>query len=251
MIWFHDRIQAQWRFIEGDFAQAEAATAELRARSARMGLSYGAAFVDMLRFTIALARSGAEALAGNMNLTAASADNSRLQASYRAATVRFAADSGQLPVAQRMLDTMAARNFEDIPRDISYLNALFHLGLAAAIVGDRPRAARLYELLAPYPNHNTPNNMMMYEGSVSYALARLAALLDDPRAPRHFEDAIAMNERMSMQPALARVTFAYASWLKGRPEREAQARSTELASRARSIAEKLGMSRLAEQAARL
>jgi hypothetical protein len=251
MIWFHDRIRAQWLFIEGDFTGAEAATTELRARSARMGLSYGAAFIDMLRFTLALARSGTEALGGgNMNTATAFADGSRVQASYRASMVRFAADSGQLAAAQRMLDTMAARNFEDVPRDIGYLNALYHLGLAAAIVGDRVRAGRLYELLAPYPQHNTPNNMMMYEGSVSYPLARLAALLEDGRAQRHFEDALAMNERMGMQPALARVSYAYAEWLKNQPGRDAP-RCAELAARARAIAERLGMRWLAERAARL
>jgi hypothetical protein len=186
-----------------------------------------------------------------MNSAAAFADGSRVQASYRASMVRFAADSGQLAAAQRMLDTMAARNFEDIPRDIGYLNALYHLGLAAAIVGDRVRAARLYEMLAPYPRHNTPNNMMMYEGSVSYPLARLAALLGDARARGHYEDALAMNERMGMQPALARVSFAYAEWLKQQPGRDAQARSAELAARARATAEKLGMTWLAERAARL
>jgi DNA-binding winged helix-turn-helix (wHTH) protein len=248
MIWFHDRIAAQWRFLDGDFAGAEAASAELKARSERMGLSYGAAFIGVQQQLHARAISGPGTGAERGNLAAVFAAGTLLHPTMRATLVRLAAEIDDRDGARRMLDTMAARDFDDIAKDIGYLNALHHLALAAAILGDRPRAERLYELLAPYPNHNTPNNMMFYEGSASYALALLAEALDDGRAGQHFEDAIAMNERIGMRPQVARVCYSYALWLKKQPARAQQAQAGELAARARSLAEALGMNWLVERA---
>ena len=75
-----------------------------------------------------------------------------------------------------ILDQMAARDFEEIPKDIGYVNALAHLGIAAAELGDRIRAERLYGLLLPYALYNTPNSMLFYDGSASHSLALMAGL---------------------------------------------------------------------------
>lgn len=250
VIWYHDRLQAQRRLLDGDFAVAEAAGEELRARSKRMGLSYGPAFIDSLRNVLSFMRLGPERASATwpISLKAMFAASGGLQPSYRAALVRLATDVGQIELGRRMFEDVAARDFEDVPKDIAYPNALHSLGISAARLGDRPRAERLYALLRPYAAFNTPNNMLFYEGSASYALGLMAAALGmQAEAEQHFEDALAMNERIGTRPHLARTYAAYAQHWAGREGKAAQARARELAAKGRELAEALGMAGLIGQ----
>ena len=161
----------------------------------------------------------------------------------------LSAELGREREAQRMLDHMASRRFEDLPKDIGYLNALSHLANAAVHLRDRPRAERLYDLLLPYALLNTPNSLYFYDGSASASLARLAALFGwEDRAEDHFQVALAMNDRMEARPALARVAYEYARWL---AERQRPARARGEAQRAAKLAGELGMGWLEARAMEL
>ena len=244
-IWLHDRLRNQRRLADGEFEAALAECKELGSRGKRMGLSYGRLFLDAQRFAIALARGGPEAVR-ERNLAVLFSAGAEVQWSYRAGIVSLTAQLGHAREARSMLDQMAARDFEDIPKDIGYVNALGHLSVAAAELGDRARAERLYGLLAPYALYNTPNSLLFYEGSASYPLALLAVLLGwSERAEEHFEEALAMNERLGASPQVARVGYAYARWLAGR-QRSARARSE--AARAARLAHGLGMTWLEARA---
>jgi len=249
-VWYHDRLQAQRRLLDGDFAAAETAGEELRARSKRMGLSYGPAFIDPLRNVLSFMRLGPAGAVQSwpISLTAMFAASAGLQPSYRAGLVRLATDVGQLDLARRMFEDVAARDFEDVTKDIAYPNALHSLGIAAARLTDRPRVERLYALLKPYAAFNTPNNMLFYEGSASYALGVMAASLGlHTESQQHFEDALAMNERIGTRPHLARTYAVYAQYWAGREGKAAQARTRELAAKGRALAEPLGMVGLTAQ----
>ncbi len=250
VIWYHDRLQAQRRLLDGDFSVAEATGDELRVRSKRMGLSYGAPFIDSMRNVLSFLRLGPERASATwpITLTAMFAGSSGLQPSYRAGLVRLATDVGQLELARRMFEDVAARDFEDVTKDIAYPTALHSLGIAAARLGDRPRAERLYALLRPYAAFNTPNNMLFYEGSASHALGVMAAALGrQSEAEQHFEDALSMNERIGTRPYLARTYVVYAQYWAGREGKGAQARARELAAKGRALAEALGMAGLQAQ----
>jgi tetratricopeptide (TPR) repeat protein len=243
-VWYHDRLQAQRRLLDGDFAEAESAGDELRARSKRMGLSYGSAFIDSQRNVLNFIRLGPVRASANWRVSVAQmfAASGGLQASYRAALVRLATDVGQMDVARRMFEDVVARDFEDVPKDIAYPNALHNLGIAATRFSDRPRVERLYGMLLPYARFNTPNNMLFYEGSASHALAVMAAELGRHEdAEGHFEEALAMNERMGTRPHLARTYFIYAQYRASREGKASQARARELASKGLELADALGM----------
>ena len=249
-IWYHDRLVAQRRLLDGDFAEAENAGAELRARSKRMGLSYGPAFIDSQRNVLSFLKLGpARAAAGwRMSVSQMFAASGGLQPSYRAGLVRLATDTGQMEIGRRMFEDVAARDFEDVPKDIAYPNALHSLGIAAARFEDRPRAERVYALLLPYATFNTPNNMLFYEGSASHALGVIAASLGKHAdAERHFEDALAMNERMGTRPHLARTYCVYAQHCATREGKASQAKARDLTAKGLELAEGLGMEALIEQ----
>jgi DNA-binding winged helix-turn-helix (wHTH) protein len=247
-IWMHDRIRNQRRIADGEFAAAEAACKDLAGRGKRMGLGYWRTFLGEQRMAIALARHGVEA-ARQWDLNALVHYASDVEQSYAAGFVALTAELGREREAQRMLDHMAARRFEDLAKDIGYVNALSHLGDAAVLLRDRPRAEQLYALLLPYALLNTPNSLSSYNGSASASLARLAALLGwDDRAEEHFVAALEMNDRLGVRPQVARVSYDYARWL---AERQRPGRARGEAQRAAKLAGELGMGWLEARATEL
>jgi hypothetical protein len=166
--------------------------------------------------------------------------------SVRPGVGRLCASLGQYGPAKSVLESMVDEGGFSLPKETSYLNAVANLGMLAIELGDRPRAQRIYEELAPYPHHNTPDPVMLYEGSVSQFLAQLAAFLGrDERVAGHFDDALAMNERLQLRPQLAHGYCAYARWLLAREHAAARKIGRELQARALQLAEALGMSWLA------
>lgn len=249
VIWAHDRLVAQRSFHAGHFAVAEGAFTELRVRGQRLRLSYGGVLTDIMHAVLVIERDGPRAFASCSNPSALLSKIHDVMVSVRPSIARLAAELGQPEPARAVLDVMAADAFEKIPKEIGYLNALANLALVAIHLRDRSRAERLYELLAPYPHHNTPNCMRFYEGSVSHFLAVLAAFLNwNGRAKRHFDDALGMNDRLGQRPQLARTCYEYARWLLGRGRAASRKRGREMQARAIALAEATGMSWLAAQA---
>jgi hypothetical protein len=107
------------------------------------------------------------------------------------------------------------------------------------LVGDRARATEIDAALAPFDGRNAVVGPALFFGPTTYFRGGLHALLgDDAGAVHLFADAIAMCERLGAEPFLARTLAAAA-----RVEPDA-ARAAEMRERARTIAERLDMSRL-------
>lgn len=89
------------------------------------------------------------------------------------------------------------------------------LAQVCALLEDGHRAGRLYDLLLPFGRHNAIFiGGTVFFGSVCRYLGLLARTLRRPRdAARHFEDALAMNERMGARPWLAFTQCDYAGLL--------------------------------------
>ncbi len=248
-VWQHDRMSALRCLHAGEFDKADALFHELFVQSRRLRLPYGQIHYIMHAAALAYERHGLQASpsAGwRAELEWASAIPS-----FQAHWARLLMESGRRDEAREALETMAQNGFANITKDIGYLNALAHLSLVAVSLEDRERAENLYALLAPYPHHNTPNGFNYHLGSVSFFLAHLARLLgrgDD--AVRHFEDALAMNQRMGCTPQVARTQAAFGDLLVDGTRRADRVRAETLLSDAAATARRLEMAPLSAEVER-
>jgi tetratricopeptide (TPR) repeat protein len=123
------------------------------------------------------------------------------------------------------------------------------LASVCEFLGDEPRAARVYELLAPFGDRNALSVPDVAAGSVSRSLGVLAAATRrwEP-AIRHFEDALAMNARMDARPWLARTRHDYGRALLARAAPGDRDHARELLAQARDAYHELGMTTWARRA---
>jgi hypothetical protein len=249
VIWSHDRLLAQRAFMRGDLATADTTFSELRERGRRLRLSYCSEVTGIMRAVLTIERDGPQAFAKGWDGAALWNQLHEILPSLRPSVARLAAELGHTESAKAVLVRMSADDFAQLPQEIGYLNALANLALLAIRVQDRERAALLYDMLAPYSQHNTPNCLMFYEGSVSHYLALLAAFLQRPQqARRHFEDALAMNERLDQRLQLAKTCYEYARWLFAGEIKSAARLARQLKARAIESADAMSMTWLADQA---
>jgi DNA-binding winged helix-turn-helix (wHTH) protein len=245
-VWQHDRMRALRSLHAGEFDKADALFHELFVQSRRLRLPYGQIHYIMHAAALAYERMGLEAMSSSgwrAELEWASAIPS-----FQAHWVRLLMESRHRDEARQAFEAMAKNGFVNITKDIGYLNALAHLSLVAVSLEDRERAESLYALLRPYPHHNTPNGFNYHLGSVSYFLGHLARLLGRiSDAAGHFEEALAMNERMGSTPHVARTQAAFGDLLAIGPRRADRLRADALLSEAASTARRLEMAPLLAQ----
>jgi hypothetical protein len=161
------------------------------------------------------------------------------------------AEIGQLEAAAHELAYIAAREFSDFPRDLTWLNAMAEAAEVCAAVADRQRASLLYELVLPFAQRH----VVFLGGALSWgSVARLLGLLATTlgrwqEAAAHFEAALTANRRLGARVWVAHTQCAYGAML-------AQQASDPLLARycleqAAFTAQVLGMRPLAERASRL
>lgn len=237
--WYYERHRAQAALMRGDYTAAESAARELRSKSRRLGLSYGSLLVKALHIATRAARFGIGTLTTEVDMSGSvwPAELPKIVASYG---VLIASEAGEFERVRRNWERLVQHDFNDVPKEISYLTTLANCAQVAVRIGDRARAERLYELLSPYPEHNTLDLMLLYSGSVSHFLGMLAAAIGrDDTVAGHFETAIAMNTRIDQRPQLVRTQCEYARWLATKPSGHERAR--ELAREALKTSEELGL----------
>ncbi|MDH5676505.1 MAG: AAA family ATPase [Myxococcales bacterium] len=249
-IWGHARMVTQRRILRGEFQQAEASISELEARARRLRIGYAAPVAAMMRILLLGKRDGPAAIAPIWQGLGAKVFFDGVMPGLRPSLARMSLSSGQSESARAVLQGMVRDDGVAAPREVGFLNAVANLALIAIELRDKPRARCLYEVLAPYPHHNTPTCLMWYDGSVSYFLARLAAA--DGRsqvAAGHFDDAIAMNEALGARPQLAETYYEYARFaLRSGAGVERVQGGRELQAKAVALAGELGMAWLVELA---
>jgi len=146
--------------------------------------------------------------------------------------------------AREAYETLAAGDFAGIARDGMWLTNVVFTAEVCVRLGDRPRAAALYRLLAPYAGRNvvTGTNIACF-GAVDRYRGMLAALAgDDASAGQHFAAAVALDERGGGRPWLAHSRHEWARWLASRGD--AAAAQAQLAL-ALALGRELGMAGLA------
>ena len=111
------------------------------------------------------------------------------------------ADDGRLDDARKELDTLAAEDFRDFPRDALWLFAMALLAELCALLGDARRARLLYDLLAPFEGRNVISLGVAYLGPVARYLGLLAMTTGEAeRALGHLETARSATRRTGALP---------------------------------------------------
>jgi hypothetical protein len=111
-------------------------------------------------------------------------------------------------------EALAADGFAALPRDEEWLYGMTLLAPVCASLRDAPRAELRHDLLAPYGDRNALSVPDVAAGSVARSLGLLAATAGrEEEASAHYEDALAMNERMGALPWLARTRHDYGRML--------------------------------------
>jgi tetratricopeptide (TPR) repeat protein len=166
---------------------------------------------------------------------------------WRAALATTLWESDRLEEARAEFDRLAAREFTDIPRDGDWITTMMLLGDVCAAVGDKARAPLLYRALLPYADVNVVAGLgVACLGPAARVLGKLAATGGRrDAAERHFEHALELSRRLKAPVLVARTQLDFASAVGQRN------RAEELISKAAETAERLGLSAVARQAARL
>ncbi len=171
---------------------------------------------------------------------------------FRCALARAYCELGRVDEALGLLDRLAPPGAVHLPKDISWLASLALLSELAAVLGDRQRCTRLYEMLAPYARRHVTSGGLAYLGSTSRYLGILAsALRRQDIAARHFDSALEAEEQVGARPAIATTQCDYAELLFARQRPGDLERAEQLRSAAEAAARELGMTRLAQRAGSL
>src|ERR1019366_5939699 len=248
MLWHYERHRAQMAFQRGDFQAAQTKFQELAVKSRQLRLPYGKFFFIMENLLLAYERTGISSLQSAVREWRTDFEWAWALPAFRAHELRFTVEVGNMEEARRAFDAMAEAGFENITRDLGYLNTLAQLSHVAVALADRERAEVLYELLRPYPHHNTPTNFGFYQGSVSYFLGQLANLLERRSdSVEHLENALEMNGALGFVPQLARTQLALAEAMSEKSGKAVRARAIELVAVADATARRLEMGPLIAQ----
>ena len=214
------------RFDEGERLIGEAAEAAARAQEDLAGLY-------RLRQTFGLRRHQGRLgeMAAHLREEVERVPSSQQRRTMLATAL---AEIGQPAAAQRQLDHLAARDFDDLDQSGGWLFVVCVLADVCAILGDAARGRLLYAILSEYAGRNAMNAPVDSLGSTDRPLGCLAAMFARAALPgspaaecwwadadRHFEAARLLNDRMKTRPWLARTLVEQAQALLARHEHAA------------------------------
>jgi tetratricopeptide (TPR) repeat protein len=191
------------------------------------------------RYTLNCFRSRPKELEATIR---ASVDEYPTRPVFRCLLARLHGQLGRGPQAKRALAELAVDDFSALPFDQEWLYGMSLLAETCSFLSDPALAAVLHRLLRPYAALNTLDPPDGIRGSVSRYLGILATTMERwSDAERHFEDALAMNDRMGARPWLAYTQDDYARMLSARDLPGDRDRAHELLRTARITYRALGM----------
>jgi len=137
---------------------------------------------------------------------------------FRFALANLYVQSGRETEARDRFEQLAARDFADLPLDMSFLDNLWFATQICDRLGDVTRARRIYELLRPYADTCIVISFATaWCGSVSHCLGMLASLTSDfAAAEEHFEAALAVHRRAGARLLVAHTQRQYARMLRAK-----------------------------------
>jgi DNA-binding SARP family transcriptional activator len=225
-------LRADWERAERLIAQAEQAGTDARDRNAPL-FGWG------LRAAMRLARH--QFTDEDLEKIERRIRESPASSAWRCMRCLFAVQAGQIQQGNEDLDWLAADGFAALPRDANWLPAMFELTEAVSLLGDRPRASDLYQLLLPYGDrHIGAMRGTVSWGSGQAMLARLATTVGKlDQAAHHFEAALELERGWGARAWLVKTRAGYAAMLVARDGPGDHDRAAELAREAIAQAETL------------
>lgn len=170
---------------------------------------------------------------------------------FRCALALLDARLGRESEARQALAELRADGFSTLPFDQEWLWAMSLVAEAAVLLGDPEGAQAVYDSLAPWAPLNTADHPEGIRGSVAGYLGMLASTMRRwPDAEKHFEDALAANERMGLRTYVARTQYDYACMLLERAEAGDADRAEALLASAQALSDEIGLLALAERISR-
>ncbi len=244
-VWLSPLYGAMLALLEGRFDEAEglmniALETGQRARHENVFLAYGTQLTHL--------RTEQGRLAEIATAVEDFVDQYRALPIWRAELAQMYLDLGRREDAAAVFEELARDGFP-LPRDLTWLLAMSVLAMVCAALKDEERARALYERLAPFGERTgVAGPGVLSYGSVGRYLGLLATTMgSDDLARRHFEDAIAANEKMHARPWVAHTLYDYAAALE-RSESEADRnRALSLTRRALELAHACDMKPLIEK----
>ncbi len=231
----------------GDFSAAETLIGEALAAGQRRGLGW--AFGDFANQIYELRRQQGR-LSELDTMVTSLAEQFPATPAYQVALAQVHLAAGRVDAARIQFDRIAARDFEDIPRDQFWIVAMSLLSEVCSDLEDVARARTLYALMLPYAELNLVlDDVVVCAGSAARNLGQLATVLSLwDNAERHFKQAIAMNDRMAAHPWVAHTQFEYARMLLGRRFGADADQAGRLLDAALATGRAIGMTALVERA---
>jgi tetratricopeptide (TPR) repeat protein len=174
-------------------------------------------------------------------------ENSVAQASvvpaWRCALADYYCVSGRETEARRELAALAVDDFSALPRDANWLIGMALLADLCGRLRDAGRAATLYALLRPYAGRiAVAGPLTVLAGSIDARLGVLATTLERfAEAEAHFEQALALAERMRALPWRGLIRFQQAELYVARAGLGDRERALENLDESEVIAETVGM----------
>ena len=140
-------------------------------------------------------------------------------------------ETGRPDEAAIELERQSADRFARVPRDFTWLASMTALAAICHTVGDRSRAAILYDLLLPHESYLVRASQIGVgcSGPVAYFLGLLAITLNRTEDGVHqLQAAVAISERIGAPVFAAQARSKLADCLDARGRREDRRRATEL-----------------------
>jgi len=250
LMWHYERMCVVLRMNAGEFELARRKLAELKQQADRLQLhgrkameavDWGELFrqtTDITPFAAQFARGVAADVADNPNV--------------QAAKLRTMVELGMVEEARVVLEARPPRELYTLPKNRDYLATLAHLAFACATTKRLGHAEVLYELLKPYPRLCVAALSCHCHGVVSHYLAILSrALGDHDRALGHFESALADQERLGLQPQLARSRLEFGSMLIESSDQRQREQGCAMLELVQTSATKLGLRPVVDAATKL
>ena len=167
-------------------------------------------------------------------------------AAWRPGLALIYADLGDLDAARREFTDLAAGEFAIVPRDALWQTCLGYLAEVCTALGDRERAAWLYEKLEPYRDlAMVVGNTTACLGATARYLGELAVLLGrEDTAEALFEQALDIEGRIGAELWLAHTRLRLAALLEQRGGGARPARAAALRRDAQAAARQGGFARI-------
>jgi len=166
------------------------------------------------------------------------ADEPDSLSAWRAIAALALIDSGRSRDARTLA---TAEDFTTVPLDLTWSIGMFHWSDACCRLGVLDRMGELYELLLPFHGQITSGAGTVVNGSVDWALGRLATTLERyEQAEGHFFAAAELEERFGAPLLLARTRAGWARALTARGRSEDLERAKHMLEQAEETAERLG-----------